>query len=201
MNRTLILAVLLTTGLMVCASTVAAGAAPEAGGCVEPVPQRSYESDRLVYSAAVDYTNCDWWPGDDILLEASLTRLDGQGEAGAAAFALCGKPMTEAPTEATEDESAGNEAAAMPSTDPDVESAMRSGTCAVAADLEHPPTEAALYRGQVTYPWEGGNRTVTFAALCGPGGGCVDLPADPSPALAVGSDLYEQLVGGEDDAR
>jgi hypothetical protein len=112
--------------------------------------------------------------------------------------------MTDAPASEngpdTEAEMIGAQSAGEPAADPDVEAAFRSGSCQVATDLEHPAVEAALYRGQVTYPWTDGNRTVTFAALCGPGGGCVDLPADPSPALGVGSDLFEQLVGGDGDA-
>ena len=75
-----------------------------------------------------------------------------------------------------------------------------SGLCDVFADLDHPGVEAALYRGEITYPWAGTRRSVRFAAVCGPAAGCVDLPADPSPALSAGSDLYEQLVAGDGDA-
>jgi len=109
MHRTLIIAVFAATGLMVVVSTMAAGAAPEGDGCVEPIPQRSYGPDRVGYAMVMDLSGCDWW--------------------------------------------------------------------------------------------DGGQRTVGFSALCGPAADCIDLPADPTPALGAASDLYDQIGGGDRDAR
>jgi hypothetical protein len=48
-------------------------------------------------------------------------------------------------------------------------------TCDVTTALEHPSAELALYRGEVTYPWKDGPKTVGFSAYCAsPGGLCRD---------------------------
>jgi hypothetical protein len=52
------------------------------------------------------------------------------------------------------------------------------GRCEVAVGLDHPPLEAARYRGEIRYPWQGETRTATFEALCVSAGllaGCRDL--------------------------
>jgi hypothetical protein len=56
-------------------------------------------------------------------------------------------------------------------------------------DIEHPPIEAAYYRGEVSFPWDGGRRSLSFTALCGPPTGCLDLPVDPMPTLAPIGDV------------
>ena len=66
MHRPLI-AVFVATGLMVVASTMAAGAAPDGGGCVEPVPQRNYGPDRVIYAMVIDLGDCDWWDGGEVV--------------------------------------------------------------------------------------------------------------------------------------
>jgi hypothetical protein len=39
-------------------------------------------------------------------------------------------------------------------------------SCEVSAVLEHSAAEVARYRGEITYPWRDGNRTVGFTAYC-----------------------------------
>jgi hypothetical protein len=204
MHRTL-LAVFIATGLMVVASTMAAGAAPAGGGCVEPVPQRNYGPDRVVYSMVMDLSGCDWWDGGEVVLEATLSRLDGQGETVANRFTTCGvrldRPQS-GPSSGESEAGGSDEVVRTPesmSGDDGGTARTWSGLCDVFADLDHPGIEAALYRGEITYPWAGTQRSVSFAALCGPAADCVDLPADPSPALSAGSDLYDQLIAGVGD--
>lgn len=192
MHRTLIFATVVATGLLVCVSTMAAGAAAGAG-CVEPVPQRNYGPDRAVYALVMDLGGCDWWDGGPIALEATLSRLDGSGETAATRIAVCGAFPRQTLTDP------GDKSGTAPTSTNDAPTRTWSGLCDVFADLDHPSIEAALYRGEITYPWDGAIRTAGFAAMCGPGGGCVDLPADPSPALSAGSDVYEQLIGGAAD--
>jgi hypothetical protein len=91
-----------------------------------------------------------------------VDRFDPQGGSGANAFTMCGstlggQPHTKRPG---------------------------SGSCDVAVGLDHPAVEAAVYHGQITFPWQGGDRTVGFNALCSPGAGCADLPVDAGSLLA-----------------
>jgi hypothetical protein len=183
MKRPFVVAVLLAASPLFAPGAAGAGPA-DPTGCVEPVPQRSYDDSRLTYRLTVDYSGCGWWHGGPITLDAALSRLDGQGEVGSDSLAMCASPTAAHPTD--------DEGRSQPATfhrdrsdDGDTGGDASPGpTCAVSVALEHPAVEGALYRGQVTYPWEGGGRTVHFAALCGPQAGCVDLPADPSPLLA-----------------
>ena len=72
---------------------------------------------------------------------------------------------------------------------------MRPGFCAVEVSLDHPTLDTAHYKGQVTFPWQGGRRTVSFNAVCQAATGCVDLPADPTTALAPAAELYDAISG------
>ena len=198
MKRT-IAAVLLATSTLLADNAASAGSAATSGGCVEPVPQRNYQSGVLSYALEVDYTDCAWWHGKPIQLEASLSRLDGQGGTGAGSLAVCGPLISPAPSGEEQSGTVEAQSTSDSTGDRDVESASRNGTCSALVWIEHPPVEAALYQGQVTYPWEGGDRTVGFTALCGPTVGCVDLPADPSPALGAGSDVYDAIAGDDSD--
>jgi hypothetical protein len=48
-------------------------------------------------------------------------------------------------------------------------------SCDVTTALEHPSAEVAIYRGEVTYPWKDGPKTVGFSAYCAsPAGLCRD---------------------------
>ena len=128
--------------------------------CAEPTPQRDYDANSLTYGLAMDVSGCDWWDGAPIELVADVGRLDGTGEQGAASFVLCGGLVL------------GERH------DPEAMAAAGRGTCEVAVGLDHPPVEAARYRGTISYPWEGATRTVTFEAVCvsaGPLTGCHDL--------------------------
>ena len=156
-------------------------AAPNTTGdhCHEPVPERSYSDDQLVYRLAVDLTNCDWWDGSPIQLEADLERLDGSGGHGAWSGTLCGAVSA-----------IGQDNGQESSTETTV--SPKSGICEVQVDIEHPPIEAAYYRGEVSFPWDGARRTVTFTALCGQPTGCLDLPVDAMPTLAP---IGEMIVG------
>jgi hypothetical protein len=202
MKRTLVVAVLLATCPMLTAGAAGAAPANETKGCVEPVPQRSYDESQLTYRLAVDFSGCDWWHGGPITLDAALSRLDGQGEVGSDSLAMCASPLAAPPAPQDRDTQDGQTrsatfqpAASGDADDRDRDASSLAGTCDVSVGLGHPAVEAALYRGQVTYPWEGGDRTVGFSALCGPQAGCVDLPADPTPVLAPLAGL-----GGDGDA-
>jgi hypothetical protein len=144
---------------------------PVSTGCTQPVPERRYTDDTLIYLLSVDLTGCDWWDGSPIQLEAGLERVDGTEGDGAWSGALCGAVFAVPP-----DTGDGS------STPPTARS--KSGTCDVQVTIEHPAVEAAYYRGEVSFPWDGGRRTLTFTALCGQAAGCVDLPVDPMPTLA-----------------
>ncbi|MEW6475443.1 MAG: hypothetical protein AB1679_24575 [Actinomycetota bacterium] len=151
------------------------------GGCTEPVPERIYSADRLAYRLSVDLSHCDWWDGSPIQLDAGLERLDGTGGHGAWSGTVCGIGL----------------AMGTDSSEPEAETTVRSksGVCEIQVAMEHPPVEAAYYRGEVSFPWQGARRTLAFTALCGQPGGCADLPVDPMPSLAP---IGELIVG--DDA-
>jgi hypothetical protein len=61
--------------------------------------------------------------------------------------------------------------------------------------IDHPAVEVAYYRGEVSFPWDGGRRTLSFTALCGQPAGCVDVPVGPKPTLAPIGDM---AVGDDD---
>jgi hypothetical protein len=149
------------------------------GECNQPVPERTYTDDELVYRLAVDLTHCDWWDGSPIQLDADLERLDGTEGHGAGSGTVCGVDFTIRPDNGEE---SSTETTARP----------KSGICEVQVAIEHPPVEAAYYRGEVSFPWDGGRRTVSFTALCGQPAGCLDLPVDPMPTLAP---IGETIVG------
>ena len=144
--------------------------------CAQPVPQRHYDASALTYRVAVDLTNCAWWDGSPIALQAGLSRVDPAGGEAADSLALCRAVLND-PSDATPDPT------------------PRSGACDVAVSVEHPPVEATHYHGEVTFPWEGAQRTATFNALCSPAAGCVDLPVDAPAILSPVGDV----VGGAPD--
>jgi hypothetical protein len=203
MRRPFVAALLVITNPLLVVGVAGAAPADTAPGCVEPKAERNYGAERVVYAMAMDLGGCDWWDGGQIVLEATLSRLDGQGETVAIRWALCGALPARAPSDA--DRTGSDPVVRTPETaygaPSDAERARtRSGLCHVFADLDHPTFEAALYQGEISYPWADGTRTVGFSAQCGPPAGCVDLPADPSPALSAGGDLYDLVVGGDGDA-
>jgi hypothetical protein len=103
------------------------------------VPERSYEAERLVLSMALDLSGCEWWDGSPIKLVASLDRFDGKSGHGTTSVMLCG---------GSEDEPAPRYA------------------CEISVDIEHPVVEVARYHGEVSYPWRGAERVVSFDATC-----------------------------------
>jgi hypothetical protein len=156
-----------------------------------PLPQRTYDDQRLQYHLAIDLTNCGWWDRSPIQLEAMVDRLDPAEGHGAASFVVCVTERAEssAGTADAGGEQAGGEAANGDHATPN------SAACNVEVTVDHPSVEAAHYHGEISFPWEGGRRTVAFNALCGPGAGCVDLPVDPTSLLGpVGN-----LGGGDGD--
>jgi hypothetical protein len=144
---------------------------PGSAACTQPVPERRYTDDTLVYLLSVDLTDCDWWDGSRIQLEAGLERVDGTEGQGASSGALCGVDFAVRPDSG---DGSSTPATARP----------KSGTCDVQVAIDHPAVEAAYYRGEVSFPWAGGRRTLSFTALCGQATGCVDVPVDPMPTLA-----------------
>lgn len=152
-----------------------------AGGCNDPVPERIYSDDQLVYRVAVDLTDCGWWDGSPIKLEADLERLDGTGGHGAWSGTVCSL-LSIRPDN---DEPATGEAAR-----------PKSGVCEVKVAIGHPRVETAYYRGEVSFPAEGGQRSLSFTALCGPLAGCLDLPVDVMTTLSPIGDL----IVGDDNA-
>jgi hypothetical protein len=191
MKRTLVSALLplVATSLLVTGSA-SSGGAEENGSCALPTAERSYTRDQLVYRLALDLTDCAWWDGSPVHLDGSIERVEPTGDHGAGSSILCGTTVAlpiaesgEGPGDTETDEHMPSPKARTSST------GMRSGACAVEVSIDHPSPEAAQYRGEITFPWEGDRRTVSFNALCsGNAGGCVDLPADPitllAPALA-----------------
>jgi hypothetical protein len=116
---------------------------PVSTECTQPVPERRYTDDTLIYLLSVDLTDCDWWDGSPIQLDVTLARLDAEGEEVANVVTLCG--VGAAPEEAD---------------------LYRTTSCESTVDLEHPGVEVARYRGEVTFPWQDGERTVGFTVLC-----------------------------------
>jgi hypothetical protein len=207
MKRTLAAALLsLTTAtLTVTAGTTAAGA-DTPRGCVEPVPVRSYTHDQLTYRLALDLTDCDWWDRKPIQLDAALARISATGDGGGAGgLAWCGVVALTPETEDMSDEgtpevdgapgagTSGEETA----TEPDDSTAMRPGACAIEVSIDHPPLDTAHYKGHIAFPWQDGRRAVSFNAVCQAATGCVDLPADPTTALAPAADLYDAIAGDD----
>lgn len=141
-----------------------------APSCEEPAPTRRYDARGMTYGLAVDYAGCWWWDGSPIQLEATLSRLDGTGEEGSTTVVLCGgvesaeRSDEPADDQAPEVESGGYGRPAR-SVRPEW-SRARSATCDVSTGLEHPAVEFARYRGEITYPWRNGPRTVNFVAFC-----------------------------------
>jgi hypothetical protein len=107
-------------------------------------------------------------PGD----EDTVDNADGNDNDADSDEARGGRHKREnADEEATGDDNEGNDAHGF-------EAASASDdrfTCDVTTALEHPSAELALYRGEVTYPWKDGPKTVGFSAYCAsPGGLCRD---------------------------
>jgi hypothetical protein len=176
MNPALVIAAATMVFALWCAVPALAEDAFAGRPCAQPVPQRSYDAHALTYGLAVDLTNCAWWDGSPIELQASLERVDPAGGEAADSLALCKAPITD-----TSDDTA----------DP----TPKSGACDVAVSVEHPAVEATHYHGEITFPWNGGKRTVTFNALCSPAGGCVDLPVNAAATLAPVGDLVGGVPG------
>jgi hypothetical protein len=129
-------------------------AAQQPVDCQEPIPVGNYDGSHMSYELAVDYSTCGWWKDSAIRLDATLARLDAEGETVADVVTLCGVgpglDYGEPRADAHEDAS-----------------------CEVDVELEHPPVEVARYRGEVTFPWRDGPRTVGFTVYCAsPGSVC-----------------------------
>jgi hypothetical protein len=155
---------------------------PVSTACTQPVPERRYTEETLIYLVSVDLTACDWWDGSPIQLEAGLERVDGTEGHGAWSGALCGADFAVRPD--------AGDGSSTPAT-----ARSKSGACDVQVAIDHPAVEAAYYRGEVSFPWDGGRRTVSFTALCGQPAGCVDVPVDPTPTLAH---IGGMVAGGGD---
>ena len=139
------------------AGTPARAEAPSAGGCMFPGTARSYEDTQLTYGVDLDVTDCPWWRGTPITLDATVVRIEGEESTTADRMALCGDAVTDS---------------GQPGTDQ-----PRPGACAVSVSVDHPAGETAEYRGKATFPWEDGDHTYTFDVLCRPTTGCLDVPA------------------------
>lgn len=200
MKRTLVSALLPLIAIPLAVGAGVAGATEADQGCIEPVPQRNYEAKVFRYGLEVDYTGCAWWDDTPIVLESSLSRLDGEGETAAMSISLCAHAIAANAGEGADGQSGtvtAQEASDRGGAGDGDEGATRNGICSTLVWLDHAPVEAALYRGRITYPWDGGEKTIGFTALCGPTTGCIDLPADPSPALASAGALYDTVGGDE----
>jgi hypothetical protein len=186
MKRTLATALLplVATSLLV-AGSATNGGADENGSCALPTAERSYTRDQLVYRLAVDVTDCDWWDGSPVQLDGSIERVDPTGDHNTGSNILCGTAVAlpdPGDTE-TDEHMPADSATAEPNPKARTSSTgMRSGACAVEVSIDHPSPELAHYRGEITFPWEGDRRTVSFTALCGGNaGGCIDLPVPLAP--------------------
>lgn len=215
MKRTVVTALLplLVTPLVIAGGATSANAADESGGCALPTAERSYTHDQLVYRLALDLTDCNWWDGSPVQLDAGLDRFDPTGGHGSGSFIMCsalgrvigenGAGQAPSDTEGAAAPGPANGDPAPPSDQaPPAERspagrAVRSGACAIEISIDHPSVEAAQYKGEITFPWQGDRRTVSFNALCGPAAGCVDLPVDPTGPLGTAADLYDGIAGGD----
>ncbi len=176
MKRVLVALILISAATVGMSSASIAGEST-ATGCTEPRPERTYAADHLVYRLAVDLTNCEWWDGSPIQLEAELERLDGTAGHGAWSGTVCG--IDNSAMRTTTDASGTNEQPAKP----------LPGGCEIQVTMEHPSFETAYYRGEITFPGADGRRSLSFTAVCGQPAGCVDLPVDPIPMFAPIGDL------------
>jgi hypothetical protein len=148
--KKLVLALLTATLLGLPASPSLA--AKEHIDCQEPIPVGNYDGSHMSYGLAVDYSSCSWWDGSAIRLDAELARLDAEGETVADVVTLCGVG---------------------PGLDYGEPRSRHNSTCEVGVELEHPPVEVARYRGEITFPWRDGPRTVGFTVYCAsPGSLC-----------------------------
>jgi hypothetical protein len=206
MKRTLVFSLLplVAAPLAVGLSAAGVAAADAPGACIEPVAERSYTHDQLTYRLAVDLTDCAWWDRKPIQLDAALARISAGGDgADAGSFTWCGVgPVSSDGENGPEEGGSGIEAAAgaggtAAGTAPDDSDGnwMRPGVCAVEVSLDHPTLDPAHYKGEITFPWQDGRRTVSFNAVCQAATGCVDLPLDPTTALAPASELYDAIAG------
>ena len=192
MKRILATSLLATTSMFIFSVGASPVAAEPAGVCMEPVAERRYTQDQISYRLAVDLTDCDWWDRRHIELDASLQRISADGDGGGAgSLALCG---VMAYTPEREDMSDEGEPGIVGD-----DMGMRPGVCAIEVTIDHPPLDSAHYKGAITFPWQGGPRTVSFNAVCQADTGCLDLPADPTTALAPAAELYD-TIGGDGDA-
>ena len=181
--KRMLVAIGLITAAPIGMPSVSIAAQSSGTACREPEPERSYADHQLVYRLAVDLTDCDWWDGSPIQLEADLERLTGLEGHGAWSGTICGV--------GSDLRSRNNERRTKQATTP------RSGVCEIQVAMEHPAIETAYYRGEVTFPGTAGQRTLSFTALCGQPAGCLDLPADPMPTLApIGNLVAGSLTGG-----
>jgi hypothetical protein len=211
MKRTLLTALvpLLAAPLSLASATTAA--AEPTGGCAVPTAKRSYNYDSLIYRLAIDLTNCDWWDGSPIQMDGTIDRIDAAAAShGVASFIMCGTNFARSSESESANPAVGGTESSAPADgtgDEDVEhmppteetsEPLRSGACAVEVILDHPPLDAARYHGEITFPWQGGRQAVSFTALCQHTAGCVDLPVDPTSALAPAADLYDTIAGDGD---
>jgi hypothetical protein len=124
------------------------------GTCSEPEPKLDYQRLRVVYRMELDLSGCSWYDGGPIGMSATLARSDGiTPDEEAQAEAVC--------------------AALSPTPAPQAD--VRSGTCSVEVELDHPPVEEANYAGEITFPGPDGERSVSFQTAChsiGVMGGC-----------------------------
>jgi hypothetical protein len=206
MKRTVIAALipLVATPLFITAGTSPVAAQDTGTGCVEPVAERRYTQDQLSYRLAVDLTDCDWWDRSHIQLDAALQRISADGDGGGVgSLALCGVMAITPEREDMSDEGrpgvAGAAGSSRATTGGSDDAGMRAGACAIEVTIDHPPLDTAHYKGAITFPWQGGPRTVSFNAICQADTGCIDLPLDPTTALAPAAELYD-TIGGDDSA-
>lgn len=154
MRRALILATATTLAALMIPSPASAAEAEVPSGtpgespCLEPVPTFAYDESVLAYGIEVDLAGCDWWDGTEIELSVDIERFTGLEDEGTNVAVLCGGMVITYP------EDGGP-----------VETPV-ADSCGVIAEMEHPSVEVARYRGQVTYPWEGGTVTAGFDAVC-----------------------------------
>jgi hypothetical protein len=203
---------LVVTSLVVAGGATTSGAADATtnGSCALPRAERSYTRDMLSYRLAVDLTDCDWWDATPVRLEAGIERVDPTQGKGASSFVLCGVGRVLSEDTPPSDSEGAAFSSASGSSEPDEKAAgeaknlpkaqeptpIRSGACAVEVSIEHPSPEVAHYTGEITFPWQGARRTVSFNALCGGNAAsCVDLPVDPTTTLAPLGDAIAALGG------
>lgn len=109
--------------------------------CPAPEVVHDYDTEQFAVAATLVATGCPQREQRQFPLWVSVTRYDDTSAHGATRGVLCGT---------------------FPSSDPD----GPQHSCDVGLALDHPPTEAASYTVEVTYPGADGDEVLAYDSFC-----------------------------------